>query len=290
MILPTGQPFGPPVDPSVVQGNGATPPDPQAQQQLLERLKPQIITAFHQFFAVVGREYSPKRIFLARARSLGSLWGVIFVALLGATLFGAEWRSSSWRTLLTHEPRRGRVLFGKFVALWLMVAFAFVVTLGLVSAADAIFRVIYHVGSGGGHGLGAITLGAGRALLGLEFFATLAAMFATILRSSLVGLGGPLAFVLLDGLASRHFVWLRHFLPDQQVAALLPHSGIYVDVSAPWWPRITYALKCGPFVSDCRVINFRPIPPGRAAAVLGAWLFAAAIGAYVVLRARDVPQ
>jgi ABC-type transport system involved in multi-copper enzyme maturation permease subunit len=290
MSLPTGEPFGPVLDPSSIQGNGNAPPDPQAQQQVLASLKPQIVASFNRFITSLAREYAPKRIFLARARSLGSLWGIIFVTFLGATLFGAEWRLSTWRTLLTHEPRRGRVLLGKFAALWLLVAIAFVVTLGLASAADSIFRVMYHVDAGGGHGLGPISLGAGRALLGLEFFATLAAMFATLVRSSLAGLGAPLAFALLDGLATRRFIWLRHFLPAQQVTALLPHRGVYVDVSAPWWPRISYTLRCGPLAGDCRAINLRPIPPGRAAAVLGAWLVAALLAAYAMLRARDVPQ
>src|SRR2546423_11573583 len=290
LALPNGQTLGPSLDPSIIQGTNGQPPDPQTLQDFFKSHTPQIEDGLRQAAAALNRDFSPRRILGARARSLGSLWGVIFVTLLGAALFGAEWRWSVWRTLLTHEPRRARVLFGKLTALWLLVAIAFIATLGLVAAADTIFRAVYSVEVGGGPTIGAMALGAGRSLLGVEFFATLAAMFAMIFRSSLAGLGGSLAIALLDGLATQHFVFLRHYLPDQQVAVLLPHSGRFLTVASPWWRTISGTLKCPGFPNDCHFIAFRPIQPGTAAAVLGAWLVAAAVVAYVVLRARDVPQ
>ncbi|HEV2685265.1 MAG TPA: hypothetical protein VGW79_01370, partial [Actinomycetota bacterium] len=140
----------------------------------------------------------------------------------------------------------------------------------------------------------AIALLSGRSLLGMEFFATVAAMFAMMFRSSLAGLGGSLAVAVLDGLATRHFLFLRHYLPDQQISVLLPHSSPIVNPAGPWWSQITGTLRCGSATpgafGSCISVTFKRIQPGTAAAVLGAWLVAAVIGAYLVLRARDIPQ
>lgn len=300
LALPNGQGFGPSFDAKILQGSNGQAPDPQVLRDFFNTNKAQIEDGVKQAAAVLYGDFSPRQILVARARSLGSLWGVIFVTLLAATLFGAEWRWSVWRTLLTHEPRRARVLFGKLAALWLLVAIAFIATLGLIAAADTVFRLVYNITASSGPTVGGIALRAGRALLGLEFFATLAATFAMMFRSSLAGLGGAGAIALADGVATQHFVFLRHYLPDQQVAVLLPHAGRFLAVASPWWRVVDGTFRCGlpgngnvkggPLVTSCQFIMFRPIQPGTAAAVLGAWLIAVALVSYIMLRVRDVPQ
>src|SRR5439155_14792219 len=101
---------------------------------------------------------------------------------------------------------------------------------------------------------------------------------------------GALAISAAAGFATRHFVFLRHYFPDQQVAALLPHQARFLSVASPWWQSIDGVVRCGMLPGSCSFTRLNPIKPGFAAAVLGAWLIAAALAAYLVLRARDVPQ
>ena len=106
---------------------------------------------------------------------------------------------------------------------------------------------------------------------------------------------GALLFILVDGLASRRFTWLRHILPTQQIATLLPGSILGLRPGYAWWPLLqTGAQTCRPEAGNVSVINcfvgLKPIPHWRASVVLLGWLIAFAFASWAFLRARDVPQ
>ena len=138
----------------------------------------------------------------------------------------------------------------------------------------------------------------GRSLLSLELYATIAAAFAIALRTSFAGMGA-LLFILVDGLATRRFTWLRHILPTQQIATLLPGTLFGERPGYAWWPLLVTGQEIcqpprsvgpGTSIVECLPVRMKPIPHWRASVVLVGWLVAFALAAWAVLRARDVPQ
>jgi hypothetical protein len=199
-----------------------------------------------------------------------------------------------WRTLLTHEPRRGRVLATKLTALWVAIGLGALGVLAFTAGLDAIFRRISDIGSSGGPGLATLARVSARSLLSLELYATLAAAMTMFIRTSFAGMGA-LLFILADGLTTRRFIWLRHFLPNQQIATLIPPGSQFVETPGyAWWPLInTSGARCAPDASGsitCIETPLKAIPHWRASLVLAAWIAAFALAAWAVLRARDVPQ
>jgi hypothetical protein len=280
-----------------------TPPGPDfrpPELELLRRMRSQIEPEFRRQIRQQEGNYSPRRLFVVRTKIAGTFWGVLFAVLIGATLFGAEWRWSVWRTHLTHEPRRGRVLAGKVISLWIMVAAGFAVVLTLLAGIDQVFRAIFDVSARGGPGYASIAIDVARSLLSLELYATAAGATALIARTSIVGLAAPLGMLLGDGLLTNRFSQLRPFSATQQIAWLItrPENAPGPFAAVAWWPKITAKLTCAAglresfdrFTVPCREIKLPPIPQTRAILVLLAWVAAFVAAAYLALRARDVPQ
>ena len=302
-----GQPFGPriPIEPQANEptpgekpapgeqsGNFFTGGGPPITREDLQRRLPEIIPGFRAQIAQEAKALSARTSLQARARSLGTFWGVLFAALIAATLIGAEWRWGVWRTLLTHEPRRGRVLVAKFATVWTMILLAFAIVYGVTAGLDAIFRSISSVGAGGGASTLGVVRSAGKALLSVEVYATFSAALTMIVRTSFAGVGA-LALLLADGLASQKWTWLRQVLPTQQIARLIPPaeglSGSHV-----WFPLATSGKSVCKTAPEgfqyCREVPLPPVPQWRAVAVLFGWMLLAAIVAWLFVRARDVPQ
>jgi ABC-type transport system involved in multi-copper enzyme maturation permease subunit len=260
----------------------------------LERALPELIPEFRADLAKAEKRLSPRASFQSRARAAGVFWGVLFAVLAASTLIGAEWRWGVWRTLLTHEPRRIRMVMAKMATVWTVIAIGLAVTLAFVAGLDAIFRSISHVGADGGPSVAGIARTTGKSLLSLELYSTLAAAAAMTIRASFGGIAA-LALLLGDGLATMKWHWLRHVLPTQQIARLLPppadnfFGGGYV-----WWTSVgSGRVVCEPRgvgISECREIPVPPIPQWRAILVLLAWIAAASLIASFVVRSRDVPQ
>jgi hypothetical protein len=218
---------------------------------------------------------------------------VLFAAIVGATLLGAEWRWGVWRTLLTHEPRRARVLVSRYALLWIVIAGGLVLTLAFTAVVDAVFRTMSSVGASGGPGLGAIGATAGKALLSVEVYGTVAGVLATIARTSFAGIGS-LIFLLGDGLATARFDWLRHISPSQQVAALIPPPFLQERGYVWFPPQSSGAVTCAPAPGGSNVLCTEkllgPIPQARAVIVLVVWIALAAVVGWLFVRRRDVPQ
>ncbi len=262
---------------------------------VIEQNLPQLVDALRGSLDEQEGTLSPGATLRARIRAAGTFWGVLFAVLAGASLLGAEWRWGVWRTLLTHEPRRSRVLLSRFVMLWILIAGGLAVTLGFTVGTDALFRAITDVDATGGPGIETLARSFGKSLLSLEFYASMAGALATIVRTSFAGIGS-LVFLLAEGLAAGRFNWLRHFLPAQQVAALIPAFAGGVDTNGyVWWPPVLAGpVSCsaspGGFEVICTETLLEPIPHWRAALVLGAWALVAGLLAWIFVRRRDVPQ
>ena len=214
------------------------------------------------------------------------------MVLLGATFFGAEFRWGVWPTLLTHEPRRGRVLrhgsrdSGRCSP-------GFRSSLAAVTGVDALMRTLDGVSATGGPSATRLAEQAGWSLLSLEMYATMAASLALIVRTSLAGVAS-LVIALGDHLAVQKYRWLRHFLPTQQIASLLPMP-TGVTSGYAWFPRITAGITCKPPATAggfeiCTEVRFTPPPHWRASLIVAAWAIGFAMLAWAALRSRDVPQ
>lgn len=271
--------------------------DPNAlppELEVIERNLPELVSALREALDEQEDTLSPGATLRARIRAAGTFWGVLFAVLAGASLLGAEWRWGVWRTLLTHEPRRGRVLLSRFAMLWIVIAGGLAVTIGFTVGTDALFRALTDVDATGGPGIGTLARSVGKSLLSLEFYASMAGALATIVRTSFAGIGS-LVFLLAEGLAAGRFHWLRHFLPAQQVATLIPQFAGVETTGYAWWPPVLAgSVSCsaspGGFEVTCTETLLEPIPHWRAALVLGAWVLVAGILAWIFVRRRDVPQ
>ena len=118
--------------------------------------------------------------------------------LIGASFVGAEWGTGSLATLLTWEPRRGRVLVAKVIACVLLLALSVMIVLALVAV--LFFPVAALRGSTRGMTgsmwwtLAGIWARAGA--LGV-FAGALGAGLATLTRNTAGGLGAGLVYALI---------------------------------------------------------------------------------------------
>lgn len=275
--------------PTVVPGPTELPPDVQAMQDHL----PEILSGLRGELDKDASALGPLATLHQRIRAAGTFWGVLFAVILGATLLGAEWRWGVWRTLLSHEPRRQRVLFSRLLMLWLTVLGGLLITLAFTVVADTVFRIMTDVHARGGPGFGEVLRSFGETVLSLEVYGTIAGSLATIARASFAGIGG-LVFLLADGIATGRFKWLRHILPAQQVATLIP-TPIFPETGYAWWPAVsTGEFICEPptngFGEVCRDRLLPPIPQPRAFVVLLLWVALASAAAWFFVQRRDVPQ
>jgi hypothetical protein len=280
--------------PTEEQFNEFDPNQLPPELEVIEQNLPTLVSALRETLEEQEHALSPPSTLRSRIRAAGTFWGVLFAVLAGASLLGAEWRWGVWRTLLTHEPRRGRVLLSRFAMLWIVIAGGMAITLGFTLGTDALFRAITDVDATGGPGIATLARSAGKSLLSLEFYASMAGALATIVRTSFAGIGS-LVFLLAEGLAAGRFHWLRHFLPAQQVATLIPQFAGVETTGYVWWPPILAgSVSCtatpGGFAVTCTETLLKPIPHWRAALVLGAWVLVATLLAWIFIRRRDVPQ
>lgn len=252
---------------------------------------------------------------------MGTIPGVGVAVLLASTLFGAEFRWRYWKTALTTEPRRIRVLAAKLVSMWLLLLVALMMLLGISYPANAAFGSIHDVNQPGpqltdlstesqqafdrffeartkidGEPLPKMV---GTAWLTLSFYATLAASLVLWIRSSLAGLVGAGIFLLEGFLFARlsfdtpafaeRLPALRVISPSQQIAYLLPN----VEPGQLWYETfgliVKYTGSVSTGITPSIVKQFPPIPDWRAFLVLGLWTLLTVILAAAALRSRDIP-
>ncbi len=202
----------------------------------------------------------------------------LFVAsvLIGASFVGAEWGSGSMTTLLTWEPRRGRILAAKVIALVLLPSLGAVLLLALLAMAFlpvSVFR-------GSTAGLDGSTwwtiAGIWARAAGLAAFgASVAAAIATLTRNSVGVVGVAFAYgVILDPLlGSVRSGRLRPWLLQHNVPRLLGFLSV---------PQPDTQTSIGVASPDVALTVQRPI--------LLLTLYAAVIlaMAYAAFRSRDV--
>ncbi|MGH2793682.1 MAG: hypothetical protein ACRDKG_05200 [Actinomycetota bacterium] len=280
-----GQPIGKPFRGDPFGPGGFSP-------ELLDEIRPELIAGQKELIARMERDLAPMRVLESRIRMLGTFLGIGFVVLLGATFFGAEFRWGVWPTLLTHEPRRGRVLGAKLAALWTLVAIGFLLSLAVGGGVDVVMRELDGVTAAGGPSVGRLAEQAAWAVLSLELYTTIAAALALLVRTSIAGVAALLV-ALGDHLIVGKYEWLRHYFPTQQVASLLPQPTGVASGHA-WFGPITAGIRCkqvpGQLFEECTEVLFKPPPHWRASLVLVAWTLGFAMLAWVALRGRDVPQ
>jgi hypothetical protein len=203
---------------------------------------------------------------------------VLFVAsvVAGASFVGAEWGSGSMTTLLTWEPRRGRVLAAKVIAVVCMLALAAALLLALLAVAflpAGAFRGTTRGLSGSTWWTLAGIWARGAALA--SFGGAVAAGIATLTRNSVGVVGTAFAYgVIIDPLlGSLRGGRLRPWLLQHNVPRLLG----FLEV-----PQPETAVQSG-FIAQQPVLSvYRPI------VLLTLYAAAVLAIAYAVFRSRDV--
>jgi hypothetical protein len=285
-VSDNGEPLGPVFDGDPFGPNGI----PQA---VLDAIKPQLIEGQKRLVAETVRRLSATAVFDQRERSLGTLYGVGWAVLLGATFFGAEMRWGVWRTLLTHEPRRGRLLLSKLGALWTFIAMFAAIGLAVSAATDVIMRAVADVHASAGPSTWHLVKQALWMVLPIEMYATWAAALALAIRTSIAGVGA-LVLMVGDHLLTSKFTWFRVLLPTQQIAWLSSGTDEGARTGYAWFTRIGVEFRCEPSTGTgfpiCKETVLKTIPHWRGSLVLVAWTIAFALAAWAALRVRDVAQ
>lgn len=285
-VSPSGEPFGPVFSGDPFGPEGIPP-------EVLDVVLPGLVSSQRELVAQREKALGWASVFESRERAIGTILGIVFAVVLGSTFFGAEVRWGVWRTLLTHEPRRGRVLASKFAVLWTAIVIMFVVALGVAAGVDAVMRSVLDVDPSSGPSIARLAMEGGWALLSLELYATMAAAFAVSVRTSLAGVAA-LGLLVGDHLLVSKYRFLRHVFPTQQIAWLLPQSE-QVNSGYAWFSRLVASFVCRPPTptspfDECKEVLLPPIPHWRASLVIAGWLLMFALMAWAALRARDVPQ
>ncbi|MCA1217967.1 ABC transporter permease subunit [Streptomyces sp. 8L] len=204
-----------------------------------------------------GRHFDPTLISFAGI-TLGELAMVVF----GVLVVGSEYSSGMIHTSLAAVPRRATFLFGK-----IGVAGLLALVVGLITGFITFFLGQALLGDGG------TTLGAPnvlRAVVGAGLYMCLIAVFSmgvtAMLRSSMLSLGilMPFFFLVSNILSAVPKAKdVARYFPDQAGSKILQ------------------------VVPDAQGGSHVPYGPWAGFAIMAAWVVAALIGGYLVLRKRD---
>lgn len=139
---------------------------------------------------------------------------VIVAWVIGASSIGAEWQARSITTLLTWEPRRGRVLLAKVVAAVIVACVFSVLAWALVSAAllPSAFLHGTTAGTGGswGRSMAAVV---GRGTLMIAMATTVGFAVASIGRNTAAALGVGFAyFLVIENVVGSFLAGFRRWL------------------------------------------------------------------------------
>jgi ABC-2 type transport system permease protein len=198
--------------------------------------------------------------------------------LVGASFVGAEWGTGSLATLLTWEPRRGRVLVAKVVVCALLLAVSVAILLAFVAVVFypvAVFRGTTQGVTGSmWWTLAGIWARAG----GLAIFAgAIGGGLATLTRNTAGGLGAGLVYALIaDPLLGQ---WRQGRYRPWLLMHLFPRLlGLPVDVPSRGPP--------GSFGET--LFEVRQLSPTRPLVLLSIYAAGLIAIAYASFRARDV--
>jgi ABC-2 type transport system permease protein len=196
---------------------------------------------------------------------IGTIAPAVALTALAAKAMTDEYASGMVRLTMTVTPRRGRVLAAK--------ATVVAVLTGLAGAVAMIISFLVGQALFAGAGLPAADLGdpAARRALGLS-----------ILVAPVLPLVGLALGVLLRSTAAAVTVALALIMVPSVLGAVFP----------PWWQENVIAYLPGPAMDGVSLAHLGSVPVhhsvGVNAAVLGAWLAAAATASFAALVRRDV--
>jgi ABC-2 type transport system permease protein len=151
---------------------------------------------------VIGTDVSLRELALAGGLTRGFSGAATFVGLIVFVLFlssmTGEYGQGTLRVALTRQPRRGRLLTGKLVALLSLTAAALLASEVVGALASMVFADVRNVPthawfttSGLAHALSDY----GNALLACTLFGTSAVALGALLRSTMIGLAVGLAWL-----------------------------------------------------------------------------------------------
>jgi ABC-2 type transport system permease protein len=223
--------------------------------------------ACQQFVNQIAGETIDKRFHIVQLMDIikhVSAMAAIVAWLLGASLIGAEWRTGSFATLLTWEPRRIRVMIAKAIAA-VVASFLIVLVLEGLLVGALFPSALYHGTTLGANstfwrqftylGLRSGALGAGAALMGFSF--------AAIGRNTAASLGAGFFYLaIVEGAI------VGNFIPKARPWLLVRNAIVFINNT-----RIE------------AVGNRTPLQAGLITFGYAAGLFLIAL---IVTRARDV--
>jgi ABC-type transport system involved in multi-copper enzyme maturation permease subunit len=249
------------------------------------------------------KQIEDRRIQLSSKRShryvlgyFGTAIGVSISILLAAVLSSGDFRWSYWKTLASHEPRRGRLILAKFISIWLFILIGLLVILALSYPLDALFARLYDVQPP--RGIPAATDVAGRlwrAWLVNSVYASLAAAIVFASRSAIAGLAGGFGIFVAEGVASQRIATMHPVSIAQQVLGLFrPRTGLssFADVTSVQWFEPTALRTIAKTPEGFPVLMSRAmklVPTTRAALVLVGWILVFSAFAIAAMKRRDLP-
>lgn len=205
------------------------------------------------------------------AGQLAVTQSTLFVAILAAVAVGNEYSWGTLPAILVREPRRGRVLAAKTVALVLLAVTGSLVLFALgVAIVAAVQPLLPADATSPVAGAWVVTAATAwlRGVLVLGVWVAVATMLAVVTRSPAAAAGIAVGLSIGEGVLGL-VPYVRVVLISPNVAALQQVAGL-ADPNAAFGP-VTGA-----------------IPPWRAALVLCAWFAGSLAIAWAVLSRRDV--
>lgn len=240
----------------------------------------------------------------------GTLPGVILAILLASTFIGAEFRWGYVKTSLTNQPRRGRLIVTKLLALWITLGVSLAALLILSYPVNAGFAKVFDLRApaavqpelpnlgfpdpSGAPDLPSLLGQLGVAWLTLGFYSTVAFAAVAWTRATLAGPLTSLGLLASEGgFFTRTWTQLRYVVPSQQIAFLRPEIPMIGFGTVPggiWYERldsIRSFVVLGPGQVDLQELS--SIPDWRALLVLAVWVAVVVAASVIALRRRDVP-
>lgn len=247
----------------------------------------------------------PEFSYLLTLGFFGTVPGVVLAVLAVSTFAGAEFRWGYWKTAASHEPRRSRLVLGKIVAVWIILALALAALLALSYPVNAVAAQIYDLNDPvpvsehvpefidpytdpiGPPDFRSLLREYGVALLTLGFYSTLAFAAVAWSRATLAGPVASLGILGLEGALTNAWLAAKHVVPAQQLAFLRSE---FIDVnngataSGVWYEPLDRLHEFG---ADVQMLS--DIPDWRALLVLLSWTGLVVLASVLALRSRDIP-
>lgn len=208
---------------------------PEQQHEAIESLN-QLIKSYRGRLEELSEALGPQNAHRLVLQMLASIPGVSLACLLVSSFVGAEFGWGYWRIMSVQEPRRGKIIFAKAIAVSLLILAGVVIVLILSYPLHFIFARVFHLRAETGTPAATEVFGwIMRAWVSCVTYAAIASAIVIVTKSGLAGAAGTIGFLLLDSFVTGLVPYLRRISPSQQIANLLgERPGVFGLMSRVW--------------------------------------------------------